>query len=87
MTKVAKIEQPETLLPADPMVSMIERIAMDPNLPLDRLTEANGYARAPNELKKRSRYSTNRFPQLWLKCQTFASDRGKQAPENEIFNA
>lgn len=36
MTKVAKIETPE-LLPADPMVSMIERLAMDPNSDLEKL--------------------------------------------------
>lgn len=28
----------ERLLPADPMVRMIERVAMDPNLPIERLT-------------------------------------------------
>ena len=37
MTKVAKIEQPQTLLPADPMVSMIERVAMDPTADIDKL--------------------------------------------------
>ena len=37
---VAKIEAEaqDRLLPADPMVSMIERVAMDPNLPIERLT-------------------------------------------------
>ena len=37
MTEVAKIEQPEKLLPADPMVSMIERVAMDPNADISKL--------------------------------------------------
>ena len=37
MTNVAKIEEPENLLPADPMISMIERIAMDPNSDLAKL--------------------------------------------------
>lgn len=36
MTEVAKFNQPQTL-PADPMVSMIERIALDPNADLDKL--------------------------------------------------
>lgn len=30
--------QPQPQLPADNMVSMIERVAMDPNIPVDRLT-------------------------------------------------
>lgn len=39
MTNVAKMDDTaqEAHLPADPMVSMIERIAMDPNVPIDRL--------------------------------------------------
>lgn len=38
MTKqVAKIEPQEVALPADPMVSMIERVAMDPNSDLAKL--------------------------------------------------
>jgi hypothetical protein len=37
MSNVAKVEQPENLLPADPMVSMIERVAMDPNSDLAKL--------------------------------------------------
>jgi hypothetical protein len=38
MTKqVTKIEQQEVALPADPMVSMIERVAMDPNSDLAKL--------------------------------------------------
>ena len=37
MTKLAKVEQPENLVPADPMVSMIERIALDPNSDLEKL--------------------------------------------------
>lgn len=37
MTEVAKIEQPENLLPADPMTSMIERVAMDPNADITKL--------------------------------------------------
>lgn len=37
MTEVAKISPQESLLPADPMVSMIERIAMDPNADLAKL--------------------------------------------------
>lgn len=36
MTELTKIEA--QALPADPMVSMIERVAMDPNLPIERLT-------------------------------------------------
>ena len=36
MTEVAKFERAETL-PADPMISMIERLAMDPNADLDKL--------------------------------------------------
>lgn len=36
MTEVAKIERREAL-PADPMVSMIERVALDPNADLDKL--------------------------------------------------
>lgn len=36
MSNVAKIKDP-ALLPADPMVSMIERVAMDPNVPIERL--------------------------------------------------
>lgn len=35
MNEVTRIE-PE-MMPADPMVSMIERVAMDPNIPADRL--------------------------------------------------
>ena len=40
MTNIAKIDNPtqEIAAPADPMVSMIERVAMDPNLPIERLT-------------------------------------------------
>jgi len=38
MNAVTKHEAPEKMLPADPMVSMIERVAMDPNLPIERLT-------------------------------------------------
>jgi hypothetical protein len=37
MNAVTKTEPRETLLPADPMVSMIERIAMDPSSDLDKL--------------------------------------------------
>lgn len=37
VTKIATDKEPN-LLPADPMVSMIERVAMDPNLPLERMT-------------------------------------------------
>mgnify|MGYP000510078735 CR=1 FL=1 len=36
MTEVA-VKETETLLPADPMVSMIERVAMDPNSDLEKL--------------------------------------------------
>jgi hypothetical protein len=36
MTEITKIAPP--IMPADPMVSMIERVAMDPNIPLDRMT-------------------------------------------------
>lgn len=36
-SNVAKMNQ-EAQLPADPMVNMIERVAMDPNLPIERLT-------------------------------------------------
>lgn len=35
--KIAKIDVPPQV-PADPMVSMIERVAMDPSLPIERLT-------------------------------------------------
>ena len=38
MTEVAKISPQDGMMPADPMVSMIERVAMDPNLPIERLT-------------------------------------------------
>ena len=38
MNEVTKIKEPESMLPADPMVSMIERVAMDPELPIERLT-------------------------------------------------
>lgn len=40
MTNVAKMDDTTqgVHLPADPMVSMIERVAMDPNLPVERLT-------------------------------------------------
>lgn len=38
MNAITKHEATEALLPADPMVSMIERVAMDPTLPVDRLT-------------------------------------------------
>jgi len=39
MSNLAKInEEPQDVLsPVDPMVSMIERVAMDPNLPIERL--------------------------------------------------
>lgn len=37
MNAITKHETPETLLPADPMVSMIERVAMDPNADLAKL--------------------------------------------------
>lgn len=37
MNAVTKSEPQEALLPADPMVSMIERIAMDPDVPIERL--------------------------------------------------
>lgn len=37
MNAVTKADQPETLLPVDPMVSMIERIALDPNSDLEKL--------------------------------------------------
>lgn len=37
---IAKMDEDRQapMLPADPMVSMIERVAMDPNLPLERMT-------------------------------------------------
>ena len=35
---VMKIETEAQHIPADPMISMIERVAMDPNLPIERLT-------------------------------------------------
>lgn len=40
MTNVAKLDDKAQaeMMPADPMVSMIERVAMDPNLPIERLT-------------------------------------------------
>lgn len=39
MTDIQKMESPQRqIAPADPMVSMIERVAMDPNLPIERLT-------------------------------------------------
>jgi hypothetical protein len=38
MTKHEMIDAPQNNAPADPMVSMIERVAMDPNLPIERLT-------------------------------------------------
>jgi hypothetical protein len=39
MNEVTKIApKPAEVMPADPMVSMIERVAMDPNIPLDRMT-------------------------------------------------
>ena len=39
MTAVTKIEQTtDAFLPADPMVSMIERVALDPNVPMERLS-------------------------------------------------
>ena len=37
MTAVTKIEHEPQTLPADPMVSMIEKIALSPDVPLDRL--------------------------------------------------
>lgn len=37
MNAVTKTEAQEQYLPADPMVSMIERVAMDPNADLDKL--------------------------------------------------
>lgn len=37
MTEITKIETETQHLPADPMVSMIERVAMDPNVPIERL--------------------------------------------------
>ena len=37
MTEVAKISKQAGMLPADPMVSMIERVVMDPNADLDKL--------------------------------------------------
>ena len=37
MNEVAKVKSDEHLLPADPMVSMIERIALDPNSDLSKL--------------------------------------------------
>lgn len=39
MTEIAKIERAEVQRPADPMVSMIERIAMDPNSDLAKLEQ------------------------------------------------
>ena len=38
MTEVTKIAPKEVQLPADPMVTMIERVAMNPDIPVDRLT-------------------------------------------------
>lgn len=37
MTELAKIEPKEAALPADPMVSMIERVAMDPAASIEKL--------------------------------------------------
>ena len=37
MTELAKVDPQDVMLPADPMVSMIERIAMDPNSDIDKL--------------------------------------------------
>lgn len=40
MTNLAKIEQTDVAIPSDaPMVAMIERIAMDPSIPIDRLEQ------------------------------------------------
>lgn len=37
MTALTKVQETEALLPADPMVSMIERVAMDPDSDLEKL--------------------------------------------------
>ncbi len=37
MNQVAHVEPQEAALPVDPMVSMIERVAMSPDLPIERL--------------------------------------------------
>lgn len=37
MNDIAKIQTEETILPADPMVSMIERVAMDPGVSIEKL--------------------------------------------------
>ena len=37
MTELAKVDPQDVMLPADPMVSMIERIAMDPDSDLEKL--------------------------------------------------
>lgn len=37
MTQVAKIEEQQTALPADPMISMIERVATDPSADISKL--------------------------------------------------
>jgi len=38
MTAIQKVEVAEQVLPADPMILMIERVAMDPDIPMDRLS-------------------------------------------------
>ena len=49
MSKLAKIEPTEevALLPADPMVSMIERVAMDPDADLEKLERMLELKRTP----------------------------------------
>ena len=37
MNAITKAEPKEVVRPADPMISMIERVAMDPNVPIERL--------------------------------------------------
>lgn len=70
---VMKIETQGQTLPADPMVSMIERVAMDPNLPIERLTAL---------MDMRERQMNKEAEQVFNKAFAAAMAEMKDVPRN-----
>ena len=71
MNEVTKIAT--DTIPADPMVSMIERVAMDPNIPLDRMTAL---------MDMRERQMTKEAEQVFNQAFAAAMAEMKDVPKN-----
>lgn len=73
MNAVTKTKDPEQLLPADPMVSMIERIAMDPNSDLAKLEKM---------LEMKERHDANEAKKAFNASWALASSEMPEIPLN-----